>query len=247
MKTSKNPLETLTEGERHWFGQWLTPSQVLQGIEEASKFRGVADIGGGAAKGRKGSAPLWRPLGETFRKREASLYQRVESAATLINSENPEVSKYENSQRLLDYLSGKADPDGSELKAEITELRKEIPTIPASTFQGLEGLDAGSEADAYHDEESGVVYKLYKVNGGKMDGELRLRWDNEISVSTGGRPTFPELIERIERSNSHGAEWNTGFFLRMENWGGPSATDKRRYIEALKQGVALTTIESGGC
>ena len=39
MKTSKNPLEILTEGERHWFGQWLTPSQVLQGIEEASKFR----------------------------------------------------------------------------------------------------------------------------------------------------------------------------------------------------------------
>ena len=38
MKTSNNPLEILTEGEAHWFGQWLTPSQVLQGIREASKF-----------------------------------------------------------------------------------------------------------------------------------------------------------------------------------------------------------------
>jgi hypothetical protein len=39
MKTNKNPLETLTEGERHWFGQWLTESQMLQGIKEASKSR----------------------------------------------------------------------------------------------------------------------------------------------------------------------------------------------------------------
>ena len=35
--------------------------------------------------------------------------------------------------------------------------------------------------------------------------------------------------------------------LRMENSGEePSATDNRRYIEALRQGVALTTIKSGG-
>ena len=55
--------------------------------------------------------------------------------------------------------------------------------------------------------------------GRYVPGELRLRRDNEISVSTGERPTFPELIERIERRNSHGGGWNTGF-LRMENWGG---------------------------
>ena len=37
-KMKQNPLDLLTEGERHWFGQWLTESQVLQGIKKASKY-----------------------------------------------------------------------------------------------------------------------------------------------------------------------------------------------------------------
>ena len=37
MKTNEILQKTLTEGERHWFGQWLTDSQVLQGIKRASK------------------------------------------------------------------------------------------------------------------------------------------------------------------------------------------------------------------
>ncbi len=34
-----HPAKILTEGERHWFGQWLTDSQVLQGIKKASKYQ----------------------------------------------------------------------------------------------------------------------------------------------------------------------------------------------------------------
>ena len=62
-------------------------------------------------------------FGATFRAREASLYQRIESAAALIEAgnhesaqadENPkDPAKYENSQKLFDYLSGKETPSDS--------------------------------------------------------------------------------------------------------------------------------------
>jgi hypothetical protein len=224
-------VERITNASRDRTGIEVPQSQ--------QEVRGAADLGGRADKVRKGSAPLWGAFGATFRKREAGLYQRVESAAKLTEGENPEGNKYENSQRLLDYLSGKAEPSDPELKAEIAELRKEVPTLLAKESESHDHLDSGSEADVRHDTDNGVVYKLYNAKDGKLGGyvpeDLRLRRDNEITVSAGERPTFPELIERRERSNSHGAEWNAGC-LRMENWGGPSATDKRRYIEALKQG-----------
>jgi hypothetical protein len=51
---------------------------------------GLAGAGGRAGKGGSGSAPIWGSLGETFRKREASLYQRIDSAAALIEAGNPE-------------------------------------------------------------------------------------------------------------------------------------------------------------
>ena len=74
-RPSKNPLEILTEGERHWFGQWLTPSQMLQGIKEASKFRNpnrkfvvLQILEGARIRAEKGLPPYGEPLGETFRK-----------------------------------------------------------------------------------------------------------------------------------------------------------------------------------
>ena len=151
MKTSKNPLETLTEGERHRFGQWLSESEMLAGIREASKSRSphkkfvvLQVLEGARIRAEKGSAPLWRPLGATFRKREAALYQRVESAAALIRAANPEdpenpkdPARYENPQKLFDYLSGKETPSDPDLKAESAELRKEIRQFQQAPFRGL--------------------------------------------------------------------------------------------------------------
>jgi len=81
-----------------------------------------------------------------------SSYQGVESAAKLIrraNLEDPnnpkDPAKYRNSQRLFDYLAGKETPTDPELRAEIAALRKEIPVIPASTFEALRDFDSGSK------------------------------------------------------------------------------------------------------
>ena len=134
----RSMVDRLTNASRDRTGIEVPQSQ--------QEVRGAPDFGGRANKGRKGSAPLWGELGATFRKREAGLYQRVGAAGTLIESENPEADKYENSQRLLDYLSGKAEPSDPELRAEIAELRKEIPAIPVSAFEGHRDLDSGSEA-----------------------------------------------------------------------------------------------------
>ena len=192
-------------------------SRDTGGIEvpqSQQEVRGLADLGGGATKGRKGSAPLWRPLGTTFRSREASLYQRVDAAAALIRTANPEdaenpkdPAKYENSQKLLDYLSGKQEPTDPELKTAITELRKEIPTIPAKQFESRH-LDSGAEADVFHDVESGIVHKLFDVKGGKLSGyvpgEIRLDRGGGVRISMGPTATVSDLFTRMERANTHG-------------------------------------------
>ena len=184
--------------------------------QSESQVRGAADLGGGANPGRKGSASLWRPLGETFRKREASLYQKVESAAKLIRAANPEDSenpkdpaRYQNSQALLDYLSGRQEPTDPDLKAEITELRKEIPTVSVMEFRGLRYLDSGAEASVYHDIDNGVVYKFYPIRDGALEnsyvpGQIRLDRGRDIRIGMGERPTVTDLLSRMERANSHG-------------------------------------------
>jgi hypothetical protein len=61
-------------------------------------------------------------------------------------SGNPESGKYEViSQKLFNYISGAEVPSDPELRDEITELCKEIPTVPASTFEELRDLDSGSK------------------------------------------------------------------------------------------------------
>jgi hypothetical protein len=176
--------------------------------ESESEVRGIADLGGSTRKGGSGSAPIWQALGGTFRKREAALYQRLGAASKLVAAENPEADKYQVSQRFLDYLSGKEIPSDPELQAEIGELRKEIPTVSARTFAQLKDLDAGSEAFVQHDEDGGVVYKLYNVSNGKLGGyvpgQLSLRRDGEVVPAQGDPPTFMDFLERMERSNSHG-------------------------------------------
>ena len=199
-------------------------SRDQEGIEvpqSQQEVRGLARAGGGANPGRKGSAPLWRAVGETFRKRESELYGKIENAAELIrgtNPENPEnprdPAKYENSQRLLDYLTGKETPADPELQAQITELRKEIPVIPGKNIPG-DHLDSGVEADVFYDPSGGVVHKLYGVNNGVVGkrggvssyvpGRLSLGADNEVRVAAGARPTMSDLFGRMERSNSQGA------------------------------------------
>jgi hypothetical protein len=71
MKTSKNPLEILTEGELHWFGQWLTPLQMSQGIEQASKSRNpnkkfvvLQVLEGARIRAEKGLPPYGETLGK---------------------------------------------------------------------------------------------------------------------------------------------------------------------------------------
>ena len=186
--------------------------------QSQQEVRGAANTGGGANPGRKGSAPLWRPLGGTFRKREAELYQRIESAAKLIRAENPEnpkvrrdPAKYENSERLFNYLVGKEVPTNPELRDLVAEIRKEVPTIPAEKFT-QRYLDTGAEADVYHDTDSGVVHKLYGVYDGAIGrkgayvvGGLSLGSDKEIRVAMGDRATLSDHFGRMERSNSHGA------------------------------------------
>jgi hypothetical protein len=120
--------------------------------ESQQEVRGLADLGSGKNQGRKRSASLWRPLGETFRKREAALSQKIGSAAALIRAQNPEdlenpndPAKYEVSQKLFNYLFGAEVPSDPELRGEITELCKESPTVPASTFEGLRDFDSGSK------------------------------------------------------------------------------------------------------
>lgn len=196
-------------------------SRDREGIEvpqSQQEIRDPAGAGRGANPGRKGSAPLWGTLGGTFRKREADLYGRVESAAKLIASANPEdpgnprdPARYENSQKLFDYLVGKETPADFELKAQIAELRKEIPVIPGKNIPG-DHLDSGIEADVFHDQNSGVVHKLYSINNGGIGkkgayvpGQLSLGADREIRISRGAKPTLSDFLGRMERSNSHGA------------------------------------------
>ena len=189
--------------------------------QSEQEVRGTANLGRGTNPGRKGSAPVWRPLGGTFRKREAELYRKIEGAAELIRRDNPEnpenpkdPAKYENSQKLFDYLSGKETSADSELQAAIGELRREIPVIPAENFLSLRYLDSGVESDVHHDTDSGVVYKLYGVYKGSMGkprqgayvpGELSLGADKEIRVAMGPSPTLSQFFGRMERANSHGA------------------------------------------
>jgi hypothetical protein len=199
-------------------------SRNREGIEvpeSQQEVRGLAPAGSGANPGRKGSAPLWRTLGGTFRQREAELYGRIENAAQLIRAANPEnpenprdPAKYENSQKLLDYLTGKETPTDPELQAQIAELRKEIPVIPGKNIPG-DHLDSGVEADVFYDPSGGVVHKLYGINNGVVGkrggvssyvpGRLSLGADKEIRVAAGARPTISDLLGRMERSNSQGA------------------------------------------
>ena len=131
---------------------------MLQGIKEASKSRNankkfvVLQVLEAAESGPKRVCPLMEPLGETFRKREAGLYSKDWIGGKLIRDsrtpKNPRIresGKYALSQKLFDYLFGEEFPADPELRDEITELRKEIPTVPASTFEELRDLNFGSK------------------------------------------------------------------------------------------------------
>ncbi|MFZ0708420.1 MAG: hypothetical protein WAM53_00115, partial [Terrimicrobiaceae bacterium] len=200
-------------------------SRDKEGIEVPASQQEIRDPAGARSRtnpGRKGSAPLWGSLGATFRSREASLYKGVDEAAALIDSANPHEpgtkpedsyrhspTDYQNSQKLFDYLSGKEVPDDPGLRDRITELRKEIPTIPAKAFEGNGHLDSGSEADVFHDARGGVVYKLYTIKDGKVPGaynpgQFRLDRGGDIRISMGDRPTVQDVLLRMERSNTHG-------------------------------------------
>ena len=93
--------------------------------ESQPEVRGLAGAGGGKNQGRKGSAPIWKSIGETFRKREAQLYRKIESAAALIRAENPEDP--ENLNRILGdprLVSRPASPRPATALIQITLERK---------------------------------------------------------------------------------------------------------------------------
>ncbi len=94
------------------------------------------------------------------------------------------------------------------MRDQITQLRKEIPTVPAKEFESHGHLDSGSEADVFHDVRNGIVYKLYPIKDGKLGGyvpgQFRLDRGGDIRISMGDMPTVQDLLSRMERGNTHG-------------------------------------------
>ena len=100
-------------------------------------------------------------------------------------------------------------PFNAETEKEINELRKEIPVVPVEKFRKFKHLGAGQEANAYHDVENGIVYKIYQVDkdgdmdGGYAIGDMRLRSDGDIGISEGDRHTIPYFLKRMANTAAH--------------------------------------------
>ena len=162
--------------------------------------------GGGAQPGGRRVASVWRSVGESFRRRDAKLHRRIESAAGVLRRLNPQATEYEIGQRLFDYLAGAKQVSDAQLAEEAAALRAEIPSLDSAKFRTFPQLGEGSEAKVYHDEEGKVVYKLFKVQDGKagafVPDKMRLGGDGQIRVAAGPRPTFLEFLERMARTNA---------------------------------------------
>ena len=105
-------------GRASWFARWLTDSQVLQGIEEASKSRNpnrkfvvLQVLEGARIRAEKGLPPY----GDLREKPSASgrprFTRRIGAAADLSRNQRIRpAGKFARSQKLFDYLSGKELP-----------------------------------------------------------------------------------------------------------------------------------------
>ena len=66
MKTNVNLSKTLTPEELQWFGQWLSKSQMQEGIKShpgSVAFGDLQRLRGGAQPGRGRVASVWRSVG----------------------------------------------------------------------------------------------------------------------------------------------------------------------------------------
>jgi hypothetical protein len=96
----------------------------LQLPESEAEVRGTPNLGRRAQPGRGGPSSIWRSLGASFRRREATLYRKLDSATELIRGDQPGVDESTVGDQLIDYLSGKYVPFNAETEKEINELRK---------------------------------------------------------------------------------------------------------------------------
>ena len=169
-------------------------------------FGDLQRLGGGAQPGGRRVASIWRSVGESFRRRDAELHRRIKSAAGVLRRLNAKATEYEIGQRLFDYLAGAKQVSDAQLAEEVAALRAEIPSVDAAKFSSLPQLNKGAEARVYHDEEGKVVYKLFKVQDGKVGAfvpdKMRLGGDGQIRVAAGPRPTFLEFLGRMARTNA---------------------------------------------
>jgi hypothetical protein len=177
--------------------------------ESEAEVRGAADPGRRTPASRGGITSVWRSLGVSFRQREAALHRKIDSAIELIRGDDPGLDESTIGGQLIDYLSGKYVPFNAETEKEINDLRKEIPVVPVEKFRKFKHLGAGQEANAFHDIENGIVYKIYQVDhegdldGGYAVGDMRLRSDGDIGISEGDRHTLPIFLKRMANHAAH--------------------------------------------
>jgi hypothetical protein len=155
---------------------------------------------------RERPASPWQSLGGAFRRRDAEIHRRLESALGFLRRLNSNIDHYGTGQRIFDYLAGSKIPSDPGLAREIAELRQAIPTVDSARFKKLPQLQEGAEAKVYHDVAGGVVYKLFRVKEGKagafVPGTLRRGEEGQIRMSAGPRPSFAEFLSRMARSNA---------------------------------------------
>jgi hypothetical protein len=181
----------------------------LQLPESEAEVRGTPNLGRRTQPGRGGTPSVWRSLGVSFRRREAALYRKIDSAVELIRGDIPGADETSVGGQLIDYLTGKETPFNAETQKEINDLRREIPVVPVENFRKFKHLGAGQEANAFHDTENGIVYKIYQVDhegdmhGGYAVGDMRLRSDGDIGISEGHRHTVPIFLKRMANTVAH--------------------------------------------
>jgi hypothetical protein len=164
---------------------------------------------GATPRGGRGPA-LWEAVGGPFRRRAAELHQSFKRAGQTLQALVPgNENRYKRSQELFDLLT---HPDKEvtdpELAAEVENLREQVPVLDLDKFIQHPQLRSGKEARVHHDKDGRVVYKLFRMQEGKIGayvpGKMSLDADKNIRLSMGRKPSLIDFMNRMNNVNQHG-------------------------------------------